>query len=216
MVNNFDIISNFINVQFPDGCWDADKFWHIQIMLRHKDNPNMVNELNTNKGNTNRMFMDVFIRDGVHLKENEEFISRICDSVGARAYINLSPKSYKKAAKQAGLNMIDAICTDNWKAARTAYKSAVAKSSMEKLYMIDVDEKSESVVNYMLRLVEKSKNPQDTRPNLHLATIPTKNGFHIICKPFNCGSVMPVVSEKGLEAVEIKKDALTLLYYGGE
>lgn len=207
VVDNFDKIARFIEKNFWNYCCNEDYFWHAQIMIRHKDNPTLVNTLNKNKGNTNRSFMDIYLSSGIHLRQNRELITKICESVGARCYINLSPKCYRKAAKQAMINMTDAICTDNWKAARTAYKSATAKANVKKLFMIDYDSKDDTELYEIRNAVEESKNPNDTRKELVLETLPTKNGFHIICEPFDINRL------KYDGELDIKKDALTLLYY---
>lgn len=207
-VNNFDKIIKFIKDYYWSYCCSPDYFWHIQLLLRHKDNPEIVNTLNKNKGNTNRSFMEVFIDNADHLKTNQELITKICSSVGARAYIHLCPKSYQKAARGGMINMTDAICTENWMAARISYKSAVAKAGVQKLFILDYDSKNPDMLKDIYEAVEKTKHKNDTRKELVLDTLPTKNGFHIICQPFDVGRFI-----KPVEDIEIKKDALTLLYF---
>ena len=214
-VNNFKAIADFIHDNFfeymtysTDSSYIAQYFWHIQIMIRYKDNPELVESLNKNKGNTNRSFMDLYIHSDRELLKNEEFIKRICESVGARAYINLSPKSYQKAAKNAMMNITDAICTENWRRARTAFKSAVAKANDKKLFMVDFDEKDQWLLDGAIECVNKAKEKNDTRDKIVLEVLPTKNGYHIICLPFNVDKLMMMD-----ENLDIKKDALTLLYF---
>ena len=215
MVNNFKAIANFIKENFfeymtysTDSSCIVKYFWHIQLMIRYKDNPDMVSELNKNKGNTNRSFMDMYIHSDHELLKNEEFIKRICESVGARAYINLSPKSYQKAAKNAMINMTDAICTENWRRAKKSYISAVAKANDKKLFMIDFDSKEKWLLDSVIECVNKTKEKNDTREKIVLDVLPTKNGYHIICEPFNVDKLMMMD-----ENLDVKKEALTLLYY---
>lgn len=215
IVNNFDKIASLIKENFfeymsysGDSSYIVKYFWHIQLMIRYKDNPELVENLNKNKGNTNRSFMDVFVHSDKELLKNEEFISRICESIGARAYINLCPKSYQKAAKETMINMTDAICTENWRRAKTAFKSAAAKANDKKLFMVDYDEKNELELNMIKEAIEATKNSKDTRKNIVIETLPTKNGYHIICKPFDVGALNPI-----FQNLDIKKDPLTLLYY---
>ena len=215
IVNNFKAIANLIHDNFfeymtytGDSSYVVKYFWHIQLMIRYKDNPEMVSTLNKNKGNTNRSFMDLYIHSDNELLKNEEFIKRICESVGARAYINLCPKSYQTSAKNAMMNMADAICTENWRRAKTAFKSAVAKSNDKRLFMVDYDEKDELELNLIKEAIEATKNSKDTRKNLVIETLPTKNGYHIICQPFDIGAL-----SQPFQNLDIKKDALTLLYF---
>lgn len=207
-VDNFDQVIKFIRENYWTYCCNSNYFWHIQLIIRHKDNPEIVNTLNKNKGNANRSFMEVFISSDSHLRDNRELISKICSSVGARAYIHLCPKSYQKAARGSMINMTDAICTENWMAARTSYKSTVAKAGVEKLFILDYDSKDADKLEIICQEVENTKHKNDTREKLVLDILPTKNGFHIITKPFDVGRFVSPV-----EDLEVKKDALTLLYF---
>ena len=82
MIDNFELIKPFL--EFPND----DIYYHLQILRRGKDHPDM--------SAANRVIKSYFICSLESLGYVEEEIKKLCEFFGARAYINLAPKSIKK------------------------------------------------------------------------------------------------------------------------
>jgi len=82
MIDNFKLIKSFL--EFPND----DIYYHLQILRRGKDHPDM--------SAANRVIKSYFICSLESLDYVEEEIKKLCEFFGARAYINLAPKSIKK------------------------------------------------------------------------------------------------------------------------
>lgn len=198
-IDNSVEIGYILETFFEDYIGKKEEyFWHIQLMIRYKDNPELVHALNKNKGNTNKPFMEIFVHSPEQLKNQMPFIRRICDSVGARAYMNIAPKSYKKVAKEAMHKTTDAILTENWRAARRAYWSATGSSTGEKkVFIVDIDDKNS---NIPYRLMKEWNDRW-------IDCLETKNGYHVLLKPCN----IKELSDE-FPGLDIHKNNPTILY----
>ena len=82
MIDNFELIKPLLT--FPND----DIYYHLQILRRGKDHPELPA--------ANRMIKAYFICSLEGLDYVEQEIKDLCKFFGARAYINLTPKSIKK------------------------------------------------------------------------------------------------------------------------
>ena len=82
MIDNFELIKPLL--EFPND----DIYYHLQILRRGKDHPELPA--------ANRVIKSYFICSLESLDYVEEEIKKLCEFFGARAYINLTPKSIKK------------------------------------------------------------------------------------------------------------------------
>ena len=86
MIDNFEQIETLLSFD------DPDLFYHLQIIRRGKDHPNLVA--------ANRTIKTYYIDNNEKLSKIKQEIIDLCEYFGARAYINLAPKSYRKCTMQ--------------------------------------------------------------------------------------------------------------------
>ena len=67
-----------------------DDFYHLQILKRKKENPDI--------GSNSYVVRTYCIRSKESLMEKRTEITEMCNTHNARAYINLSPRSFEKMA----------------------------------------------------------------------------------------------------------------------
>ncbi len=105
------------------------------------------------------------------------------DYFNARVCINLNKRSFEKVAFKSLKNISDAIVDKHYSRAKHAWISACGQSGSvdEKRWIIDVDEKGRDA-NDMILFVERQCRPEGEK---YVATIPSKNGYHIITTPFD-------------------------------
>ena len=82
MIDNFNLIKSPLT--FPND----DIYYHLQILRRGKDHPELPA--------ANRCIKSYFICSLESLDYVEDEVKKLCEFFGARAYINLAPKSIKK------------------------------------------------------------------------------------------------------------------------
>jgi hypothetical protein len=203
------VIDNFENISHLLKFNDPDKFYFIQIFKRRKDNPDMER--------------DMIVMDSFYIYSMEEFekyrwrIIDICETQNARAYIRLNRRSDKKIALQM-LARIATMISANQYNIRGLYNSIAGEFHAEddKTWVVDIDfdkfenqseeemnEKINGVVTFIQSLIYKTKR-DDT---VHV--VPTKNGVHFICRPFN---LQEFKEHAESSLVDIHRDNPTILY----
>ena len=145
-------------------------------------------------------------------------ITTLCKLHQARAYINLTSRSFKRTAFHTLKKITDCILNDDFKAVRKAYDSCCGSYSIgEKRWIVDIDEQEISPL--MIAHIEYECDPiskfesdflgfgVDFNSKI-LAKIPTKSGWHLITKPFNLQQFKQQYSN-----IEVQKNNPTLLYF---
>lgn len=200
MVNNFERIRWMLNFDNPDY------FYFIQIYRRRKDNPDQ------NK--------DMILIDNFFIYGEEEFsrassrIIDICTSNNARAYIRLNRRSSKQIALKTLGRIAKMVEDENYRHVKRAYLSCAGEYHKEedKTWVIDIDRdemKSDAEYEQYINEVifETQKLIQETGRDDSMHTIPTKNGIHLICRPFNLASFKRIFPE-----IDIHRDNPTVLF----
>jgi len=203
------VIDNFENISHLLKFNDPDKFYFIQIFKRRKDNPNMEK--------------DMIVVDSFCVYSMEDFekyrwrIIDICETQNARAYIRLNRRSDKKIALQMLARIATMISAEQYNI-RGLYNSIAGEFHAEedKTWVIDVDfdnfgdreeeeinEKINEIVTFIQSLIYKTKR-DDT-----VYVVPTKNGVHFICRPFN---LQEFKERAESSLVDIHRDNPTILY----
>lgn len=183
-VNNFNLIKEILRFSSPDD------FYHLQIIKRKKENPEL--------GSNSYVVKTYYIRSIEHLEKYYNEIISICNYHKARAGINLNKRSFEKVGFNTLKKITDQIMNKDFKSIRNAYNSVCGSCSNAgkgKKWIIDVDSLDINVLNETYDKFPK-KN--------HIVTLPTKNGYHIITKPFNL--------EEFNVGHDIHKDNPTILY----
>lgn len=196
MVNNFELIKSLLRFDSPED------FYFIQILQRKKDNPGLEKHV--------RVISDLYIYSVDELEKKAEYIIELCQTKNARAYIRLNRRNSKTIALQMIKKVTDLVIQGNYKAIKSAYPSIVGEfhSDPDKTWIIDIDfkdfEGKESDLpqlhNDILELQKQTKKEP------LMIEVPTKNGYHLIVRPFNANQFAKKWS------VDIKKDNPSNLY----
>ena len=220
MVNNFELIKNFIQNNYT---LEEGDFFFVQILKRRKENPELKKDVS--------LIANYFLYAIEEFSSLEEDIIQICKENNARAYIRLNKRNDKKIALQTlkiaiddimagtfkskfdetlpetepyrSLELIkliaDSITIKNFYPVNFAHLSACGQFASDpvKKWLIDLDDKS------MLDEVRDFLNTITTV----METIPTKNGYHLITPGFN-----PNLFTTKYKDIVMQKDSPTILY----
>jgi hypothetical protein len=193
MVNNFEHIRSLLEFE------SSDDFYFIQIIKRRKDNPGLSRDM---KLIDNYFIYSLEEYDKVELKIVEQ-----CMLNNSRAYIRLNRRSAKICSVQTIRKITELMLNNDHKSVKNAYLSVAGEFHNEKpkRWVVDIDE--EDLLNK--EDIEKTIEDlhKDSPGYSYIATIKTKNGYHLIVNPFN----LKIFKGK-FPTVEIKKDNPTLLF----
>lgn len=167
-VNTFEQIKQFINPK------SEDEFWHLQILKRKKENPEL--------GSNSMVLKTHYITSVEHLEKLMPSIINLCNSENARAMINLNRRSFEQIAFQTLRKVSEQIFNKDFKSVRKSYENVCGKfgSEKNKKWIVDIDVQDMKVVNEVRDFID-TLEPVGKKT---LVLLPTKNGFHLITKPF--------------------------------
>ena len=196
MIDNFKLIKSLL--EFPND----DIYYHLQILRRGKDHP----ELSA----ANRVIKPYFICSLESLDYVEEEIKKLCEFFGARAYINLAPKSIKKTTmlqlKYLAQRAYEGDFKKIWKSWNTCAGEIKGEESR---WVVDVDGPTDGEISefieYQCEPVIKTFDGKIKSKIIEY--IPTKSGYHLITIPFN----LQQFKEKYPD-IDVHKNNPTLLY----
>ena len=198
MIDNFELIKPLL--KFPD----TDTYYHLQILRRGKDHPELPA--------ANRVIKSYFIIDINDLDFYEQEIKGLCKFFEARAYINLAPKSIKKTTMLQLKYLIERAYIGDFKKIWKSWNTCAGEiKGEEPRWVVDVDNISIDNTNlqkenYEERLVKYLAYLEPVG-NKVIAKIPTKSGFHLITTPFNLQQFKEKCSD-----IDVHKNNPTLLY----
>ncbi len=191
MNNNFEQIKKLLTFE------SEDDFYHLQILKRKKEHPDL--------GSNSYVVKTYYIKSLESLDFYKDEIICLCEFHNARACINLNKRSFEKASFHTLKKITDQIMNKDYKSTRNAYNSvcgAVSNAGKDgKRWIIDVDIPFEDGLHEIGRL--KRKLPTD----VYVTSLETKNGWHMITKPFNLQEYREVIGEHDLH-----KNNPTILY----
>ena len=194
IIDNFNIISRLLDFS------SSDIFYDLEIIRRGKDHPEL-------KGCANRQIKTYCICKLEDLEHFKDEIIKICSVCGARAYINVSPKSLQKTLLIQLSDLALRNLNKDYKCVWRSWNSAVGKNKGEVTrWVVDIDEKNEDKVKEVGDFINSLQPFEIT--NKIVAKIPTLNGFHLITTAFRVDEFKRKFSE-----IDIQKNHLTLLYY---
>jgi len=191
MINNFEQIKKLLVFDSPDD------FYHIQILQRVKENPQI--KKNSNLVKTYCAYSTEYLD-----KKREEII-KLCEIFNARAYISLNRRNSKIVALEMMSNLADSIRSNEIHSLNKIFDSTCGKhhSEVDKKWIIDID--SEEFLDVMD--IEEAIKEIEPIGDKTISIVPTKNGWHIISKPFNS----QVFGQK-FPTTDVQKNAMTILY----
>ena len=191
MVNNLEKIKKLLSFK------SEDDFYHLQIIKRKKEHPEL--------GSNSYVVKTYYIKSLESLDFYMPEIICLCEFHNARACINLNKRSYEKLAFHTLKKISDQILNKDFKSVRNAYNSVCGAVGVPdkdgKRWIIDVDIKD------FKGLVEIERLFQELPSEVIVEILETKNGWHLITKPFNLQEYREVVGEH-----DIHKNNPTILF----
>lgn len=199
MRDNFQLIMKMLQFR------SEDDFYHLQIIKRKKDHPEI--------GSNSIVVKTYYIKSVDHLDQVGPEIVALCDFHGARASINLNRRSFEKMAFHTLKKITDQIMNKDFKSVRKAYESACGAYSNEsqKKWIIDIDNISIDGFNHTSGMIHLRRRiialQEETGNPTYMQFVPTKSGVHIISAPFNLQKF-----REEFPQIDVHKDNPTILY----
>ena len=190
MIDNFELIKSLL--EFPND----DIYYHLQILRRGKDHPELPA--------ANRVIKPYFICSLESLDYVEDEIKKLCEFFGARAYINLAPKSVKKTTMLQLKYLAQRVYEGDFKKIWKSWNTCAGEIKGEKpRWVVDIDNNEKW--NYVMDDIDTLEPYSiDTK---YITNIPTKSGWHIITTPFNLQQFKQIYPD-----IDVHKNNPTLLY----
>jgi hypothetical protein len=178
MVDNFEQVKGLL--VFPR----KDSFYFLQILQRKKDHKG---ERLGGSNNNSRLIKAYYITSKEKLDIHREEIVRLCEVFGARASINLNPRSFEKTAFQLLVKVANQMHNKAYHDVAKAYNSVCGdyQAEMDRRWLIDIDTQDKEYIHEVSQFVSDLQSEIHNKEYSILAVIPSKNGAHIITNPFN-------------------------------
>ena len=193
MINNIELIKPLLNFE------NEGDFYMLYIFKRKKDQT-------TDKANHQsvRTIKTYCIESVSYLEHKLDEIMRLCEIFRARAYIHIQKQNHKDV----GMNMITEIVNRIQAGQinqKNVFDSVVGQiKTQEKRWIVDIDINSIEEVQWVSQYIDTLR-PEGPKTE---AVIPTKNGYHLITKPFDT-----LHFKKKHPGYDIQKKNPTLLYF---
>ncbi|MGD9697520.1 hypothetical protein [Acinetobacter sp.] len=152
----------------------SDDFYYLQILQRKKENPEI--------GSNSRVIKNYYIGSVQYLESRWDEIQNLCNQFNARAMLRLNKRSYRKVAFKTMQNIANSMANDEYSFIKKSYDRACGNghSDKNKTWIIDIDGEFEDYLE-MIHYINNCK-PDGNKLVIQL---PTKNGIHLITRPFD-------------------------------
>lgn len=199
MIDNSSLIRTMLS-------FEKDDFYFVQVLKRRKDNIEMER--------------DMVVIDNFYISSMDHYIKmvpqiiKLCDMENARAYFRLNKRNYKDLATHMVKRTVEIAFSDDCHALRNVFDSVAGEhhSDPDKKWIVDVDWNDllnlvdeNGMYSYLQEDIVRWQRLAEREPLM--VKIPTKNGVHIITRPFN----LQLFKAKYPD-VTVHKDANTILY----
>jgi hypothetical protein len=182
-----------------------DDFYFVQVIKRRKDNPEMSRGEITLK--------NYYITSLEQYEKLSPEIIKLCDLENARAYIRINSRNFKKLAHPMLKLLIEYIAGGQYRSLPDVFDKVTGRnhSDPNTRWVVDIDWVDILKENVELSDVKNfiSIEIKKTGRDNTIEIIPTKNGCHFICRPFNLKTFKDVYP-----FIVVGKDACTLMYCG--
>lgn len=191
MIDNIELILPFLKFE------SKDDFYYLQILQRKKENPQL--------GSNSRVIKNYYITSEQYLLDRYDEIKKLCEVFNARAMIRLNKRSFEKVGFKTMENLAHTMMNKEYQFLKVSYDRAcgLGHNDSEKKWILDIDIIDEEFD----REVQLFINNIIPAGGKILGNFKSKNGHHLITKPFN----LQEFSQKYPE-IEIHKDNPTNLY----
>jgi hypothetical protein len=197
MINNLELIKPLLNFE-KEG-----DFYMLYVFKRKKYQP----EGEKDNHQSVRTIKTYCIKSIEHLEKRYDEIKQLCEMFKARAYIHVQKQNHKDVSLNMMVELAQRIQNGQHNQ-NGLFDSVVGQiKTQEKRWIVDVDMKDEEALLKIMRLVNKCR-PEG---NKIYATIPTKNGYHLITGRFDIMEFNKIMSLQG-DVPDIQKKNPTLLY----
>lgn len=183
-VDNSHIIERFVPGFTPES--QSQGFIYTELIYRRKDHVEPVYNI------------EAFYHKNVdQFREQFQLIKKLCDLTGLRAYTRIGLRTWESVGKNFAKLVLDQALAGDYASMKSLYRKACALTTpVHKYWFYDVDLISEEVNVWREKLV-----------GIRVCDIPSKTGEHIVVKPHDPHSVLPLPPQ-----VELHKDGNVNLY----
>lgn len=193
MIDNLELIKPLLNFE-KDG-----DFYMLYVFKRKKDQP----EGERDNHQSVRTIKTYCVESIDYLEKRYTEIKDLCEYFGARAYIHVQKQNHADVS----INMMIELAQRMQSGQRNQkglFDSVVGQmKTLEKRFIIDFDSKDEIQLEEVSEFLDKIRPEGDKI----YATIPTKNGFHLITDRFDVQEF-----KKKYPEIDVVKKNPTLLY----
>lgn len=191
MVDNIKLILPFLKFE------SKDDFYYLQILQRKKENPQL--------GSNSRVIKSYYITSEQYLLDRYDEITTMCCMFNARAMIRLNKRSFEKVGFKCMTNLANTMMNKEYSFLKASYDRAcgLGHNDSEKKWILDIDIIDETFDRKVQNYINKIE-PVGTKV---LGNFKSKNGHHLITKPFNLEKFRLEYPE-----IEVHKDNPTNLY----
>lgn len=188
-------IDNFEQIQGLMSFDTEDEFYFVQILKRKKEHPEL--------GSNSYLVNTYFISSLEQLERLKGEIILLASFHNARVYIHLTKRSFEQTAFQMIMKVVNQTMEKDFKFVKNAFNSVCETYAKgPKNWVVDIDEKGR-LANDVLKTIDNC----EPEGNKLIDVIQTKNGFHLITKPFNREQFSKVHPD-----VDIQTNNPTILY----
>jgi hypothetical protein len=136
----------------------------------------------------------------------------LCETFNARAYIHLNRRKWSKIALECLRHNAELIANEQYDGIKSSFETIIGRNNCEpresKTWIIDIDMNDYNVLNKIGTILNNIKPIEEDK---WIETIPTKNGFHMITRPFNRAEFAKYMQLQG-DIPDIHTDNPTILY----
>ena len=204
MIDNFEQIRSMLKLEYE---LKEDYFYFIQIIQRKKENPHL-------SGSNNRIIRSYNIDSLKKFDKNKDEMITLCNTFNARAYIHLNRRKWSSVCLECLRHNAELIANEQYSGIKSSFETIIGRtggeSSGTKTWMIDIDVNDYEVVNQIERIINIME-PIDRTVTKLMCVIPTKNGYHMITKPFNRAEFNKYMQLQG-DVPDVHTDNPTILY----
>jgi len=186
----------------------GDDFYYLQILQRKKENPQL--------GSNSRVIKNYYITSLQYLIDRYDEIKTLCNTFNARASLRLNKRSFEKVGFKALENIANTMQSREYKHLVNSYDRAcgLLNNEKNKKWIVDIDRDDVIWLEQIINSVQECEPDGDKI----ILQLPTKNGIHLITKPFNVEQFRENFSNElkqykmGERIIDIHKDNPINLY----
>jgi hypothetical protein len=192
MTNNIEIITPLLDFKTKDD------FYYLQILQRKKENSEL--------GANSRVIKNYYITSIDYLNKVYDEIKTLCTIFNARAMLRLNKRSFHNVAFKTMVNIANVMINQDYFNIKSQYDKACGQGHNDnnKTWILDIDGEMNRKVNEMIIYIERECQPDG---NKFITIIPSKNGSHIITKPFQLDKFKQIYP-----LIDVQKDNPTNLF----